>query len=349
MNKPKDSLRPQKNSQNGSEPGGGEKSIGLALGSGGARGLAHIGVINALREEKIAIDYIAGSSIGALIGASLASDDIRQLQEFVLKLNWKVMASYVDFVFPQKGLMEGSRVRDLIDELLPIKKFTGLSKPFIAVATNIRTGEEIDLDEGDLIDAIRASISLPGIMNPHRVGNEYLVDGGLVNPVPVDVVRRMGADVVLAVDLNNDLISRNGRKKKVFRTRRKLKARAETAEEVETPKPAWVPKPLEDRYRLLEQSVKKSISDWLEDEPEDQQREPNIFDVMVNSINIMEYQVTQSNLRKFPPDVLIKPKLGHLNLFDYDEAEATIREGYELTMHHMDHIKRLISLPEKQQ
>lgn len=319
-----------------------QKKLGLALGSGGARGLAHIGVIQALNEEGIEVDCLAGTSIGALIAASHASNSIETLHQFAVNLNWKVMTSYFDFVFPQKGLLQGDKIIELISKLLPIEQFDDLHIPTTVIATNIRTGEEVDLKDGNLIEAVRASVSLPGILTPHNIDGEYLVDGGIVNPVPVDVVRRMGADVVLAIDLNNDLINRNGRRK----TLRSHKSRNRPRWIEEGPsRPSWVPKAFEDRYITLEQSVKNSIGRWLEDEDDDQDRDPNIFDVMVNSLNIMEFQVTQSNLRKFPPDVLIKPQLGHLNLFDYNEAEATIQEGYNLTMEQMDHIQRLLEKP----
>ena len=319
-----------------------QKTLGLALGSGGARGLAHIGVIEALNQQGIDIDCIAGTSIGALVGASAASQPLEELHKFSLNLNWKVMTGYFDFVFPQKGLLQGDKIIDLLNELLPVKDFKELSIPLTVISTNIRSGEEVDLKEGNLIEALRASFSLPGIMTPYKLGDESLVDGGIVNPVPVDVVRRMGADVVLAIDLNNDLQNRNGRRK-TLRSHKSLNRNRWIEEEPS--KPAWVPKAFEERYMTLEQSVKNSIGRWLEDEDEDQDRDLNIFDVMINSLNIMEFQVTQSNLRKYPADILIKPQLGHLNLFDYNEAEATIKEGYELTMAQMDHIQRLLETP----
>jgi NTE family protein len=319
------------------------KTLGIALGSGAARGIAHLGVIKALEEADIPIHYIAGSSIGSLIGASYASGGMLQLREFLETVNWKVMASYLDFTFPQRGLLEGQKLSHLIEMLLPVRTFQELEYPFCAVATDLRTGEEVRMMEGDLIEAIRSSLSLPGIFTPHTLNDRYLVDGGLVNPLPVDVVKSMGADVVLAVDLHHHLHKRNQRKKKL-KSRRKngtlqqLRPLVNNAGSTNSPK--WIPRPLEERYRTFEDSVRQSVNRWLQDEEMEEDREPNIFDVIANSINIMEHRITQSKLSTDPPDILIKPDVAHLNLFDYDDSEATIAAGYESTKQHLDQIRQ---------
>lgn len=331
------------NEEDISSPSNHEPCLGVALGSGASRGLAHIGVLQALEEANIPIHCIAGSSIGSLIGATYAAGSMDLFHQFMSNVNWKVMTSYLDFNFPQKGLIEGRRLTELIRSMLPEQSFDDLNIPFCAVATNLATGEEVHLRDGNLVEAIRASLSMPGILNPSMVNDTYLVDGGLVNPVPVDVVREMGADIVLAVDLNHDLITRNGRKKKLKNRRKpahedsRLLTRASNAN--------WFPPKLEEKYRNLEMSVKQSITRWLEDKDDEEDREPNIFDVIANSINIMEYQITQSKLAKHPPDVLVQPKLGHLNLLDYDEAEATIREGVLSTQKQLDKLKERLQQP----
>lgn len=315
------------------------RKLGLALGSGASRGLAHIGVVKALDEAGIKVDYIAGSSIGALVGASYAAGTIEQFHAFLSTVDWKVITSYLDFNFPQKGLIEGNRIINLIRELLPDADIADLDPPFCAIATNLASGEEVKLRSGNLVEAIRASISLPGIFNPFQIDDNYLVDGGLVNPLPTDVVRDMGADVVIAVDLNNDLIARNGRKKKLKARRRKKKKEKLLTRASNN---NWFPSKLEEKYRILERSVKQSVNRWLEDKEDEEDREPNIFDVIANSINIMEYQITRSKVLRDRPDILIQPELGHLNLFDYDDAEATIREGYEKTHRQLPTIREML-------
>lgn len=317
------------------------RKLGLALGSGASRGLAHIGVVKALDEADIKVDYIAGSSIGALVGASYAAGTIEQFHAFLSTVDWKVITSYLDFNFPQKGLIEGNRIINLIRELLPDADIADLDPPFCAIATNLASGEEVKLRSGNLVEAIRASISLPGIFNPFQIDDNYLVDGGLVNPLPTDVVRGMGADVVIAVDLNNDLIARNGRKKKLKARRRKKKKEKEKLL-TRASNNNWFPSKLEEKYRILERSVKQSVNRWLEDKEDEEDREPNIFDVIANSINIMEYQITRSKVLRDRPDILIQPELGHLNLFDYDDAEATIREGYEKTLRQLPTIREML-------
>lgn len=320
--------------------------VGLALGSGASRALAHLGAIQAIEEADITVDYIAGSSMGALIGASYACGEIDKLREHALTMDWRKLTSYLDFNFPQQGLLEGEKLIQLIEFLLPHRTFKELDRPLCVTATNLTTGEEINLKEGNLVHAIRASTSLPGIFNPFEINGTYLVDGGLVNPVPVDVVRRMGADLVIAVDLNNDIITRNGRQErfKVLRRKknrdRKITDSSLLERASESP---WFPPKLEETYRSVEYSLKESVNNLFSNDESDEKWEPNIFDVIANSINIMEYHITQSKLVEDQPDVLIQPQLGHLNLFDFDEAESTIEEGYQVTKSQLEKLNRITS------
>ncbi len=322
--------------------------VGLALGSGASRGLAHIGVIEAIEKAGIKVDYIAGSSMGALIGAAYASGELEKLRHHALSMDWRQFTAYLDFNFPQQGLLEGEKLVQLIEFLVSSRTFEELNIPLGVTATDLTTGKEIDLEKGDLIHAIRASISLPGIFNPFEIDGNYLVDGGLVNPVPVDLVRSMGADFIIAVDLNNDIITRNGREKrfqvlKNSRKDRKNRERPITDSSLlerasESP---WFPPKLEQTYRSFEYSLKQSVNNLFESNDDEQQWEPNIFDIIANSINIMEYQITRSKLMEDQPDILVQPQLGHLNLFDFDEAERTINEGFNVTNDQLEKLNRL--------
>jgi NTE family protein len=314
--------------------------IGLALGSGSARGLAHIGVIKALVEEGIQIDYMAGTSIGALIGAVYAGGGLDRLEEFMHTVDWRMIASYCDFVFPRVGLLQGEKINRFIDRFLPVKTFEETDIPFTAVATDLITGEEVLLKKGDLVQAVRASISLPGIFQPVKFNGSYLVDGGLVNPVPANIVKAMGADFVLAVDLSLDVARRNVGKRKLKTIRRKKsKAVKKRRKSVTDDQSMWVFKKLEEKYRSLESSVKKTINNWKDDTPIDEEPgEPNIFDVMASSINIMGYHITQRNLEYYKPDVLLQPEVSYIGLFDYDEAKSIIDEGYQQTKERIENI-----------
>jgi NTE family protein len=176
--------------------------IGLAMGSGGARGLAHIGIIKALEKNNIPIDFIAGSSIGAMVGGFYAAGlNIEKIEEIALETNWRKLFSLIDPHLKQ-GLVSGEKVRAYIESHLDGKKFEDCSIPFSAVATDLKTGEIISLNKGEMATAIRASISIPLVFKPEKIAGKMLVDGGLSAPVPVEIVKNMGADIVIAVNLD---------------------------------------------------------------------------------------------------------------------------------------------------
>ena len=186
---------------------GGRPKIGLALGSGSARGLAHLGVIRAIEDAGIKVDFIAGTSMGALIGAIHAAGKLDELEAAFRTFDWKMTASFFDVVLPKSGLLDGAKVSELVRAHIHADTIEMLAKPFAAVATDIVSGEEVVIRSGDVIEAVRASISVPGIFTPVRSNGRILVDGGLTNPVPVSAVRAMGADIVIAVDLNHEIIA----------------------------------------------------------------------------------------------------------------------------------------------
>jgi len=310
------------------------KKVGLVLGSGSARGWAHIGVIEALEEEGVPIDYIAGVSIGAFVGAIYATGKLNSLKEFALQLSWKMVLSYFDVVFPRSGFLDGKKVYDLFAMHTDAQTFEDFRIPVKMVATDLYTGEEVVIDSGSIIDAVRASIAIPGILTPVRHGNQLLVDGGLVNPVPVDVARNMGADVVIAVNLNTDLTRRRRSKRK------ELKWLEESLFKSKRHKNEVIAK-LADHLSNAETSVKRKIRTWLNND----KSVPNVLDIIGSSINIMEERIACNNLAIHPPDVLIRPRLGDLKLFDFDHADRAIREGYLRTKEKMDEIKAVLTEP----
>ena len=185
------------------------KTVGLVLGSGASRGWAHIGIIEALQEAKIPIDFIAGCSVGAYIGALYASGSIDSLKQFLLRMDGKKIFSYFDVVFPRSGLLNGSRrVQELFSMHTDVQTFAELNIPLVMVATDLLLGEKVVIKSGNIIEALRATMSYPGLFAPVQINGRWLVDGGLVDPVPVGVAQAMGAGIVIAVDLNSRIVSR---------------------------------------------------------------------------------------------------------------------------------------------
>lgn len=301
------------------------KKIGLALGSGGARGWAHIGVIEALEEAGYEIGWVAGTSMGSLVGGAYASGRLEALKKMVLQLDWKqVLYYFLEVTFPRSGLIDGTKIAGFVREQLGPVDVASLKIPFRAVATDVLTGKEVLLSSGDLIDVIRASISIPGIFTPVSRDGMTLVDGGLVNPVPVDIVRAMGAPFVVAVDLNYGRLS--GRASGDGERRRSPK-----------PLPSINLRKLkmEDNKFLLElnrrigafdESVLAPVRQWVQRESV-----PNVFDVLGNSIRIMESQIAAARLKIDVPDILVQPVVGDINVMEFHRAGEAIRAGYDAT------------------
>lgn len=295
------------------------KKIGLALGSGSARGWAHIGVIEALIDSGLEIQYVAGTSMGALVGAVFASGKLDRLKEIVLQLDWRQILSFVDITLPRSGLIDGKKVSSFIRRYVHIEDINCLPVKFSAVSTNLNTGQEVVISEGDIIEAVRASISVPGIFTPVIKDNAVLVDGGLVNPVPVNVVRDMGAEFVIAVNLNHDIIEKKGYSNSQSNSRKSI---------VENNKVKNLAlKALNEKFEKIEVPVLKQIKKWISKEPV-----PNIFEILLSAINIMEAQITTSRLKINPPDILIHPRLGHIRFLEFNRAEEAIDAGYRETI-----------------
>jgi len=324
------------------------KKVGLALSGGGARGWAHIGIIRALQNAGIKIDMIAGTSIGSLVGAIYLAGELDELEVFVRDLEWKDVLSYFDMVFPTKGLLDGNKITELLSTRLKKLKVEDTPIHFCCVATDIKTGEEVHITKGSMVDAVRASIAIPGIFTPLQKNGQFLSDGGVVNPLPIDVVKKMGADVVIAVNLNRnwpltpeilaerDKKETNG-KSALLKVKEERKLSEKKTKEIEDRKEGIL-EYVQSRYELLQNDIQKKLDEWLPKEEEKKPQEPNIFDIIGTSINVMQERATRYMLVSYPPDVLIEPHLNHFNIFDYDQADAIIRAGYEETMKAMPKI-----------
>jgi len=267
--------------------------LGLALGSGSARGWAHIGVIQALAEAGVRPEVIGGCSIGAFVGAATASGELETLAAWAGGLTWQNVVGLMD-VSLNGGIIKGDRLIDFFSRHFVDRDFSQLQLPFGCVATDLATGREVWLREGSVADAVRASIALPGLFTPVSREGRLLVDGGLVNPVPVSLCRALGADVVIAVDLGSDVVGRS------------LRRETPPAERAE---PGWT--------RRLLASLGLVRNDDL----------PSVSAVLTTSIHIMQTRIARSRLAGEPADLLLAPRLAHLGLMDYHRAEEAIAEG----------------------
>lgn len=302
--------------------------IGLALGSGSARGLAHVGVIRAIEDAGIQIDCIAGTSMGALVGAVHAAGKLNELENAFLDFDWKKTASFFDVVLPRSGLLDGAKVSELVRSHIHTNDIEALSIGFAAVASDLQSGSEVVICTGDIIEAVRASVSVPGIFTPVRRNGQILVDGGLVNPVPTSVARAMGADFIIAVDLNHQIV--NGKNLKPLLP---TVANAKKATRDAQLPPGWkavysqTMQNLKQKLLAIDAPGRAQFARWLSTE----ERLPSIFEVLLASINIMETSITQTRLHIDQPDIIIQPPLGHIRFLEFGRAEEIIAIGYEHT------------------
>jgi NTE family protein len=266
--------------------------VGLALGGGAARGMAHIGVLEVLQREGIPIDMIAGTSIGGLVGAFCArGQDCSVMKEMALKINVVKMLSLADLTLPKSGLFGGKAVIKMLKKTMGEDvRFEELAIPLALVATDIITGEEVVINRGSVLDGVRATISIPGIFTVAKRRDRYLVDGGLVNPVPVSVVKDMGADFIIAVNVMPDVGT---------------------------------------RVRHLKKEGKK---DW---------KEPNIFNVILQSLYIGTYIIAKASTEG--ADITINPDTTKINPGDFHRAGECIELGEIAAREAMPEIKRKLS------
>jgi NTE family protein len=282
--------------------------IGLALGAGVARGWAHIGVLRALRQRGIEPDVIAGTSVGAPVGGIHLAGHLDTLEQWVLGLTRFKVVSYLDLRVRAGGLIGGSRLVAEMRRNLGEMRIEDLPMPFAVTATDLVTGHEVWLRHGDLVEALRASFSLPGVFPPMRVDQRWLVDGALVNPVPVSVCRALGAEMVIAVNLNADIIGKARRPGATVPTAAGFDLLQFLDQVPEAPRAS--------RLDALTRRIFRRDYDG-----------PSLFGVMVSSLGIIQDRIGRSRLAGDPPDVHITPRLGHIGLLEFDRAAEAIEEG----------------------
>jgi NTE family protein len=287
--------------------------IGLALGSGAARGWAHIGVIRALERAGIVPDVVCGTSIGALVGAVYAAGELDRFEDWVRALGIREVVGLMDLGL-DGGLLKGERLMEFLRRNLVDRPVEQLPKPFATVATSLHNGAEVWLRNGSTVAAVRASIGLPGLFSPVLHEGTVLVDGGLVNPVPVSLARAMGAEVLVAVDLGTDILGRHVRGAENGTPR---KPGPEPAEEAASgPVGEWM------------RRLRGNIGNLIPSSPgPEEPRMPSMIDVMATSINIMQVRIARSRMAGDPPDMIVAPRLSHLGLLDFHRGAEAIDEG----------------------
>ena len=290
--------------------------LGLALGSGGARGWCHIGVLQELKAQGIEADMVAGSSMGALVGAAWAAGCLDALEDWACALTRAKFLGYLDLRLSAGGWLGGAAVSEVLAELGLPETFSDLAKPCLAVATDMSSGREVWLSEGPLAPAIRASISIPGVFSPQELDGRWLLDGGLVNPVPNSAARALGADVILAVNPNG----RDG--------------------------PLWQAEPSQPLWQRLgagamRDTLPEPVARLLPEETE-ARAGPAYVDVVSTSIDILTEYLRKTREAADPPHLTLNARLGDISVMEIYRAEEAIEEGRRIVRDAADRLDTLL-------
>ncbi len=299
------------------EPVAKRPSIALALGGGAARGFAHIGVMRTLLKHGIVPDIIVGTSIGAVVGGCYAGQQLDGFEEWARSLTIRGVLSYLDISLSGSGVINGTHLSKRLEEALTDVRIENLPIRFAAIATEFNTGHEVWLTRGRLVDALRASYALPGIFPPARIGGRWLVDGALVNPVPVSAARALDARLVIAVNLNSDLFGRG------------TIITSHGSDQSDEPDIEQDKSGLRGMF---------GGERWLRRRFLGSRGRPGIPTVMVEAFNVMQDRITRARLAGDPPDVSINPRLGGIGWFEFHRAQEAIAIGAETTERAMDDI-----------
>ena len=295
--------------------------IGLALGSGSARGWSHIGVINTLAEHGIIPDIVCGTSIGALVAASYASNNIKKLEQWACSITKLETARIFEINVALKGFINTDRLHYFLNQYVAsdTSLIENLEKQYASVSTDLKTGREVWFTKGPVIEAVWASISLPGLFPAIKHHNQWLVDGGLVNPVPVSVCRALGADIVIAVNVNGSVSGKN------FISPKK--------------------QPPQDNgitHKLTELVMEYTGS--LFPSNNNSETPPNLFESIAGSVHIIQDRVMRSRMAGDPPDILLSPKVSNIGLLEFYRAHEAIIEGEKCVLAMLPEIKQLLEI-----
>ncbi len=281
--------------------------IGIALSGGLARGFAHIGVLKTLLKAGIKPEIVTGTSIGAVVGGCYLMDRLDEIEEWALSLNRMKVLSYLDFRVRSAGLIGGKKLMALLESHFDDSLIEDIPLPYVAIATNLLTGHEVWLRRGRLIDAMRASFALPGVFPPVERNHRLLIDGALVNPIPIGACQAMGSRMTIAVDLNCDVIGQAVKPGQRYQTI----AGFDMFDDSDVPK--------EEQKKASNPLTKRLFRRESES--------PSLFGVMVSSLGIMQDRLTRVRIASDPPDIHIKPHVGHIGLMEFERAKELIQAG----------------------
>ena len=297
-------------------------SIGIALGGGAARGWAHIGVLKTLTDAGLEPDIVAGTSIGAVAGACYVTGRLQALEDFAGALTRRRVFGFLDFNFAGSGLITGQRLSSRLESHLQDVTIERLERKFVAVATELGTGHEVWLNKGSLVNALQASFALPGIFRPVKINGRWLIDGALVNPVPVSVCRALGARIVIAVNLSSDSVAKGSI----------IHDHEAFAEPPTAPEDTHLPG---SNGRAALHLLHRQIFGRSNGAP-------GISSVMMDAINITQDRIARSRLAGDPPDITISPKVGTIGLFDFHRAGEAMTQGARAAEKQIDELRALI-------
>lgn len=307
-----------------------EPRVALALGSGAARGWAHIGVIRALTDAGIEPDIVCGTSIGALVGSAYTSGKLDGLERWIRGLGHIDVLKLLDPGFSEGGFIHGARLMNALAEHVEDRDIDDLPMRFAAVATDIETGREVWLRSGSLLAAVRASIAIPGMFSPVCIGERWLVDGGLVNPVPVSVARAMEADTVIAVNVNERIGVPGARRRYAL-----------PGEDSETETGFWQ----RARAWWAERKFKPAAVETLFSGAGGEHPEPpGILSVMADAVDVMQTRITRARLAGEPADAMLSPRVGHIGTLEFERAGEAIDEGRRCAERALPEIRQLLGI-----
>ncbi len=294
--------------------------IGLALGSGASRGWSHLGVIRALVREGIEPDVICGTSVGAMVGGSYTTGKLDALEDWVLDSNFADLLGFFSVRMPQTAFVDIEKLDWFLDNYVAGKEtlIESLERPFAANCTDFDNGYEVILREGKMSDAVRASMAMPGLFPAVRVGEQWLIDGGLVNPVPVSTCRSLGADIVIGVNLNTEILQRHNR----------MPSRGSVA-----------------KNESMFGSLKKRshvYAKFLAADSDPADKAPSLITSIAKAVSIFQDQITRSRLESDPADIMIAPKVGNIGMLEFHRADDAIKEGHAKALDAVDEIRNCI-------
>lgn len=298
-----------------------EPTIGLALGGGSARGWAHIGIIRALSDAGIEPAIITGCSIGSIVGASYVAGHLQKLESWALSLRRLDVARFFDLRFSLNGFVDADKLKQFLLQYVCSQGLLieDLQKVYASVSTDLDTGKEIWFSKGPVMDSVLASIALPGLFAPVYSQGRWLVDGGLVNPVPVSLCHALGADLVIGINLNGNIVGKH---------RRRHSAKDSQGQENGT-------------VDKLLGSLKNYSGSWFSTE-KSFKNPPSLFESIAGSINITQDRITRSRMAGDPPDILLNPRLAHIGLLDFHRASEAMDEGMDCVFRMMPEIEHVL-------